>query len=345
MNIQELKIQNLANPAIKHFELKNGKGTSVKITNIGATITSIVTPDKNGNPAEISLGFDDPAHYLSKEYLGNCPFLGAVVGRFANRIANGRFTLDGKTYTLATNNGPNHLHGGPAGYFLKIWDSSIEGDTLVFKLFSPDNDEGYPGNVNVKVSYKLTEENELIIHYFAEADQATPVNLTNHAYFNLSGKKGNILDHEVMILADHYTPAIEAIPTGEIASVKNTPFDFTSFHRIGERIAQLPENTYDHNFALNLKEGELSRAAVAKEAVSGRVLEVFTTLPGMQFYAGYYLDGSHSRSGRKFESFEGFCFETQYFPDSPNKANFPDCITKPGKPFDHTTVFKFSTEQ
>lgn len=344
MNIEESKIENSKNLSVSLYTLKNKRGTSVKITNIGATITSITTPDKNGTIEEIVLGFDDPMSYLSEEYKNNCVYLGAVAGRFANRIAGGQFSLNGKNYKLAQNNGANHLHGGPEGFHFKLWNAKIEADTLVLTLLSPDNDEGYPGNLEVKVSYRLNDDNELIIDYKASTDKATPVNLTNHSYFNLSGKKGNILNHELMIMADHYTPAIDAIPTGEILSVENTPFDFKTFHKIGERMHLLPEKTYDHNMVLNHKEGELSRAAIAKENSSGRILEVFTTLPGMQFYAGYFLDGTHGRGNRKFESLEGFCFETQYFPDSPNKPHFPSCIVSPDKPFNHTTVFKFSTK-
>jgi aldose 1-epimerase len=345
MRIQKTAIPNDMNLAVYHYELTNNTGTTVKITNIGSTITSITTPNKDGIIEEVTLGFDDPMYYLSDQYINNCPYLGTTAGRFANRIDKGRFDLAGKSYQLATNNGENHLHGGPTGFHQKLWEGVISNDQLIMKLESPDNDEGYPGKVNVAITYTLTDEHELIMAYFAETDQATPLNLTNHAYFNLSGQAGDILNHEVMMMADHYTPAIDAIPTGEIASVKDTPFDFTTFHTIGERIKQLPEKTYDHNFVLNHKEGQLERACIAKENASGRILEVFTTLPGMQFYAGYFLDGSHARGTRKFNSFEGFCLETQYFPDAPNKPQFPDAIATPEKPFRHTTIYKFSTEQ
>ena len=326
------------------YELKNSTGTSVKITNIGSTITSITTPDKKGRVEEITLGFDDPMTYLSEKYLNNCPYLGAAAGRFANRIAGGRFTLSGDTYQLSINDGENHLHGGSAGFHSKLWEGEIRGSKLIMKLKSPDNDEGYPGRLNVSITYELTDENELIMDYLAEADKATPVNLTNHAYFNLSGRPGDILSHEVMIMADKYTTVINGIPTGETAPVKGTPLDFTSFRTIGERMHLLPEKTYDHNFVLNHKKGELSGAAVVKDNVSGRMLEVFTTLPGMQFYTGYYLDGTYGRGFHMFNRFAGFCMETQYFPDSPNKPGFPDAITTPEKPFKHTTIYKFSAE-
>jgi aldose 1-epimerase len=345
MLIKETTISNDQAYPVYLFELSNKTGTTVKVTNIGATITSITTPDKNGIIEEVTLGFDNPMMYLSEKYKNNCPYLGTTAGRFANRIAKGRFSLSGKTYQLAVNNGENHLHGGPGGFHIKIWESEIIEDKLVMSLSSPDNDEGYPGKLDVNITYELTDDHELIMTYHATPDQATPVNLTNHAYFNLSGQPKDTLDHEVMIMADCYTPAIDSIPTGEISPVKETPFDFTTFHTIGERIDALPEKTYDHNFVLNHKEGELERACIVKEATSGRVLEVFTTLPGMQFYAGCFLDGSHGRNAEKFESFGGFCMETQYFPDSPNKPQFPNAISTPDKPFDHITVYKFSIEK
>lgn len=345
MHIQKKAIPNDKHLPVYIYELTNNTGTTVKITNIGATITSITTPDRDGKIEEVTLGFDDPMTYLSDKYANNCPYFGTTAGRFANRIAKGQFTLSGKTYQLAINDGENHLHGGLAGFHQKLWKGAISNNKLVMNLESPDNDEGYPGKLNVAITYTLTDDHELILEYLAETTQATPLNLTNHAYFNLTGQPGDILKHEVMMMADNYTPAIDAIPTGEISSVKETPFDFTTFHTIGERIHQLAEKYYDHNFVLNHKEGELTRACIAKENESGRILEVFTTLPGMQFYTGYFLDGSHARGSRKFNSFEGFCMETQYFPDAPNKPQFPDAIATPDKPFRHTTIFKFSTEQ
>jgi aldose 1-epimerase len=342
MPIQKRAIPNDRDIPVYLYDLKNSTGTTVKITNIGSTITSITTPDKNGGIEEITLGFDDPMTYLSEEYINNCPYLGATAGRFANRIAGGRFLLSGGFYQLSINDGENHLHGGAAGFHQKLWGGEIRGSKLIMKLESPDNDEGYPGRLNVSITYELTDEHELIMEYLAETDKATPVNLTNHTYFNLSGRPGDILSHEVMIMADLYTPAINGIPTGEIVPVKNTPFDFTSFHTISERMYLMPEKTYDHNFVLNHKEGELSRASVVKDNESGRILEVFTTLPGLQFYAGYFLDGSYGRGSVMFNRFSGFCMETQYFPDSPNKPGFPDAITTPEKPFKHTTIYKFS---
>ncbi len=333
------------NGTIYLFELTNLKGTIVKITNAGAVITSIKTADKKGNFDEITLGFDNPGFYISNAYLSNCPYLGATAGRFANRIDHGKFSLLGKEYNLAVNNGNHHLHGGPTGFHSKIWEAVISGEEgnqkLVLTLNSPDMDEGYPGNLKVSITYNLTENNELIMEYQANTDKATPVNLTNHTYFNLSGLNENILNHEVMIFADAYTEKNDDIPTGEITPVKETPYDFRTFRKIGEKLNLLPTDAYDHNFVLNAEKDILTRAAIARDTQTGRVLEVFTTMPGMQFYSGYHLDGSYERNGKKFESFSGFCMETQFFPDSPNKPNFPDCITTPEKPFKQTTVFKF----
>ena len=348
MTITKTNLINASGETFNLYELKNQLGTTVKLTNAGASITSISTVDKNGKFDEITLGFNDPSFYISKEYLSNCPYLGTTAGRFANRIAHGKFALNGKEYTLAVNNGNNHLHGGPSGFHAKLWNSKIEGEgdkqKLVFTLHSPDMDEGYPGNLIATISFNLTNQNELIIEYYASTDMATPVNLTNHTYFNLNGHKDNILNHEVIIFADGYTEKVDDIPTGTIIPVKDTPYDFSTFTKIGERLKDLPENAYDHNFVLNMEEGILSRAAIVHDLQSGRILEVFTTMPGMQFYTGYYLDGSYNRTGKPFNQFDGFCMETQYFPDSPNKPHFPNCIVTPDKPFKHTTVYKFGVE-
>jgi aldose 1-epimerase len=348
MAITQTSIQNKDNLPVSLYELRNNTGTTIKITNIGATITSILTPDRNGIIEEVTLGFNNPLDYISEKYKSNCPYLGTTAGRFANRIDHGRFSLNEKCYQLACNNGDHHLHGGPEGFHFKLWHGELVNsngkDSLVLRLNSPHMEEGYPGNLEVKLTFTLTDHHELIMEYYAETDQATPVNLTNHAYFNLSGKKETILDHEAMIIADFYTPKVNSIPTGEIAPVEDTPFDFRTFHKIGDRFAQLEEDAYDHNFVLNLEEGILSPAAIVFENNSGRLLEVFTTMPGIQFYSGYYLDGSHARGDRKFDKFEGFCLETQYFPDSPNKPDFPTCIATPERPFQHTTVYKFGVD-
>jgi aldose 1-epimerase len=348
MKIKTIDYPNPQYTNVKLFELKNEQGTSVKITNIGATIVGIETKDKNANFSNIVLGFDNPEAYISQQYLNNCCYLGSTIGRFANRIARGKFNLNGKTYHLAVNNGNNHLHGGPTGFHQKIWTTDIEqaeaGETLVMRHTSPDNDEGFPGQVGVEVRFYLSSENELIINYEAKSDASTPVNLTNHSYFNLSGKDTDILSHEVMLFADEYTPKEDNIPTGDTITTKNTPFDFKEFHKVGERLHQLPKDAYDHNLVLNGKDGELKRAAVAKDPESGRALEVYTTLPGIQFYSGYNLDGQFGNKEKKFDRFGGLCFETQYFPDSPNHPTFPSCITTPENPFRHTTVFKFTIE-
>jgi len=343
INISESQLE--TGEKLYHIELKNLAGTTVKITNVGATITSIRTRDKNGIFDEITLGLENPEDYLSPEYIANNPCLGSTPGRFANRIANGEFTLDGTTYKLAVNNGKNHLHGGIVNFSRKIWDVSVKENEktklLLLSLKSPDMDEGYPGNLDVSIGYFLTEYDELYIIYLAETDKPTIVNLTNHTYFNLNGLKDNILNHEVKINADNYTESIENIPTGKIVPVKGTPFDFLTFHKIGERLDQLGEDAYDHNYVLN---GENTKiAATAYDEDSGRTLEVYTTLPGMQFYTAYYLDGTHGRGGKKYNKFDGFCFETQYFPDSPNKPNFPSPIVRPGKRFEHSTILRFGT--
>lgn len=349
MKIQEIHLPNLQNKNIKLFELKNNSGTTVQITNVGATITKITAQDKNGLFSDIVLGFDDPENYIEPNYLNNCVFLGATIGRFANRIANGKFNLGGKSFKLRINNGNNHLHGGPTGYHTKIWEAKIindqQNEKLEMSLTSPDNDEGYPGNVKAKVTFTLTSDNELIINYQALSDSPTPINLTNHSYFNLSGKDRDILDHEVMIFADSYTPKENDIPTGEIIPTQGTPFDFKDFHKVGERLEQLNDDIYDHNFVINGNEGELRRAAIVREPDSGRTLEIYTTMPGMQFYIGSFLDGTYKNSQRSFDKFSGMCFETQYYPDSPNKSNFPSCIFGPERPYNHTTVFKFGINE
>jgi len=348
MKIHEIPLSDTKNKDIKLFELTNKAGTIVRITNAGASVTSIKTKDKNANFSDIVLGFDRPEEYINQNYLDNCIFIGSTIGRFANRIAKGKFNLDGKTCKLEINNGHNHLHGGSSGFHSRIWNPQIDntdaGEVLVMKLNSPDGDEGYPGNLQVEVRFFLSDDNELIIDYNAESDAKTPVNLTNHSYFNLSGKDIDVLDHEVMIFADEYTPKNGDLPTGDIIPTQKTPFDFKSFHKVGDRLASLPKSGYDHNLVINGEEGDLRRAAVIKERESGRILEIYTTMPGLQFYTGGHLDGSYGNSFRRFGKFAGMCFETQYFPDSPNHPSFPSCIFGPDRPYSHTTIFKFGTE-
>jgi aldose 1-epimerase len=328
------------------YTLTNKNGMTVKITNYGGIVTSIITPDKNGSPGDVVLGFDNLSSY-TKEH----PFFGALVGRYGNRIAKGRFTLEGKTYKLATNNGENHLHGGKMGFDKALWEvqeiNNVDAPGLKLTYMSKDGEEGYPGNLTTTVTYTLTNDNELKIDYTAQTDKSTPVNLTNHSYFNLAaGQADNALNHMITINADKFTEVNDnLIPTGKLPSVKGTPMDFTQPHSIGERISQV-KGGYDHNYVLN-KTGEgLSLAATVYEPLTGRYMEVFTTQPGVQFYSGNFLNGSLTgKDGKKYVKNYGFCLETQHFPDSPNQASFPTTILKPGETYNHTTTYKFSTKQ
>jgi aldose 1-epimerase len=337
---------------VKLFTLTNANGMVVKITNYGCIVTEIHVPDKNGKMADVALGFDS-----LKGYLGKSPFFGAVAGRVANRIAKGKFSLDGKDYTLAVNNGPNALHGGLKGFDKKVWTQQNSGEHprlhapwLLLTYRSPDGEEGYPGNLTAAVEYVLTENNSLQIGYMAQTDKPTPVNLTNHSYFNLAGQgNGTILDHVVMIAADQYTPVDDTlIPTGELKSVKGTPFDFTTPHAIGERIKQVGGNPvgYDHNFVLRQPRGDATRPALAvrvQDPKSGRVMEMFTTEPGVQFYTGNFLDGTVTgKGGATYPQYGGFCLEAQHFPDSIHHPNFPSVVLKPGQQYQQTTIYKFS---
>jgi aldose 1-epimerase len=336
--------------AVDQYTLSNAHGLEVKVITLGATVTAIRTPDRSGTLADIVLGFDD-----LKGYLGNSPYLGVVAGRYANRIAKGRFTLDGTTYQLATNNGPNHLHGGVKGFDKVIWSARpidrADGPAIELTYVSPDGEEGYPGTLTTQVVYTLTDANELRIDYAATADKTTVVNLTNHSYFNLAGK-GDVLHHELMIAADRYTP-IDAglIPTGVLQPVQGTPFDFRSPTTIGARIAQADEQLvranrgYDHNFVLNNQSGALAVAARVTEPSSGRVLEVRTTEPGLQLYTGNFLDGTVAgKGGVKYARHAGFCLETQHYPDSPNHPAFPTTTLRPDQRYATTTVFAFSAK-
>lgn len=337
------------------YTLKNANGMVVKIMTYGGIITEIHVPDKNGKMADVVLGFDD-----LKGYLGTHPYFGAITGRVANRVAKGKFTLDGKEYKLATNNGPNALHGGEKGFDKRVWTARPAPRTagsmsrLYLTYRSPDGEEGYPGNLDVQVQYELQDNNELIIRYTAKTDKATPVNLTNHSYFNLAGhNSGDILGQIAMINADQYTPVDNTlIPTGQIAPVKGTPLDFTTPTPIGARIKQVGGDPigYDHNFVLRQAApppgggvgGNL--AARVTDPKSGRVLEVVTTEPGVQFYTGNFLDGTVSgKGGAVYNQYNGFCLETQHFPDSVNHPNFPSTILQPGQNFSSMTVYRFST--
>jgi aldose 1-epimerase len=328
--------------AVDLYVLSNGKGMAVKIITYGAIVTEILVPDKTGKPGNVALGFDSMAPYL-----GVHPYLGAIVGRYANRIAKGRFTLQGKEYKLAVNNGPNHLHGGIQGFDKVVWKAeprmSPEGPGLKLSYASLDGEEGYPGSLACFVTYTVTAKNELKIEYQAATDKATPVNLTNHSYFNLAGPgSGDVLGHVVTILADKYTPVDDGlIPTGSIDPVKGTPMDFTQPFAIGARIAEV-KGGYDHNWVLN-SGGSASPVLAVKvsEPKSGRTMEVYTTQPGVQFYTGNFLDGTIKGLGGVYKKHYGFCLETQHFPDSPNHPNFPSTILEPGKTYHEITIYKF----
>ena len=325
------------------YTLTNKNGMRVKITNYGAIVVSIETPDKAGKLGDITLGYDNLAGYLEKT-----PYFGAIVGRYGNRIAKGKFTLDGVEYQLATNDGENHLHGGVKGFDKVVWmPSEVKAkDNVGLRLMyvSKDGEEGYPGTLFVSVTYTLTNDNELKINYSAFTDKTTIINLTSHNYFNLAGD-GDILGHELMLVADNYTPVDETlIPTGEIKSVKGTAMDFTTVKTIGSRIDQVASG-YDHNYVLNNKDGKLALAGQLYEPVSGRALDIYTTEPGIQFYSGNFLDGSITgKGGRVYKKYSGLCLETQHFPDSPNKPDFPSVVLKAGEMYGYQTVHKFYTK-
>jgi aldose 1-epimerase len=329
------------------YTLHNAKGMEARIADYGCIIVSLTAPDKKGKFADVVLGFDNLADYEAKN-----PFFGCVAGRYANRIAKGRFKLNDTEYKLAVNNGPNSLHGGKVGFDKKVWRSEplrrANGVGVELRYTSADGEEGYPGKLDCRVTYLLTNDNSLEIEYTATTDKPTVVNLTNHSYFNLGGEgSGSILDHTLTINAEEYTPTDDdLIPTGEKRSVAGTPLDFKKAHRIGERIEAdfLPLKQgmgYDHNFVLS--GSGLRMAARAKDPKSGRVLEVLTTEPGVQFYTGNHLDVT-GKGGHHYASRDGFCLETQHFPDSPNRPEFPSTVLKPGDTYKHTSVFKFSAE-
>lgn len=331
---------------VQIITLKNRHGLTAKITEYGAILTELWVPDRKGNPGNVVLGFDNLAQYVKGH-----PFFGATTGRVANRIAKGKFTLDGRDYTLAVNNGPNHLHGGLKGFDKRFWKCTArlvtqDAALAVFTYTSPDGEEGYPGTLQVKVTYALTDANELRIDYEAVTDKATPVNLTNHSYFNLAGG-GSVLQHVLQLHAARYTPAdATLIPTGEIAPVKGTGLDFTQPTPLGARIAEYMgfAKGYDHNFVLDSGGGKLGPCARVEDPQSGRVMEITTTEPGVQLYTGNHLDGSLTGvGGVKYAQHTGFCLETQHFPDSINHPGFPTTVLRPGQTFQSTTVHRFST--
>jgi len=316
------------------FTLTNKKGHFVKISNYGGTVTGWVSADKDGKLTHNIIGFDDPQVYLQPH-----PFFGSLVGRYANRIAGGNFELEGKAYHLVVNNGPNHLHGGNNGFDKVIWEPSVDEHGVLHLFYlSKDGEEGYPGNLQVGVSYQFTDDDELIIEYRAKTDQPTPVNLTNHCYFDLSGRNESILDNEMKINASRYTKVDEnLVPTGEIAPVQNTFLDFTSTKKIGDLDTG---EGYDHNYVLDRNGNELFAAATVTDHHSGKTLELYTTEPGVQLYTANGLDGSYiNREGLPIHSKTAFCLETQHFPDSPNQPSFPNTILYPGKLYESKTVY------
>ncbi len=331
------------------YVLTNKNGVEAAVATYGGVVVTLRVPDRSGKLGDVVLGFDNLDGYLKQN-----PFFGSIVGRYGNRIARGRFALNGVTYTLARNNGENHLHGGIRGFDKMVWkakESSAGGASGVELTYtSKDGEEGYPGNLSVRVLYTLTENNELKIDYWATTDKDTVVNLTNHSYFNLAGPgEGAILDHRLRLNADRFTPVDAGlIPTGELRGVKGTPFDFQTPMAIGARIDHHDEQVkfgrgYDHNFVLNGGGGKLALAAEVTEPKTGRVMEVWTTEPGVQFYTGNFLDGSiRGKGGKAYGRRHGFCLETQHFPDSPNQPSFPSTVLKPGAQYRTTTVFKFS---
>jgi aldose 1-epimerase len=327
------------------YTLTNANGMVAKIIDYGAIIAELHAPDRDGVLADVVLGFDtlDP-------YLGEHPYFGSLIGRYANRIARGRFELDGDIFQLDINDGPNHLHGGRMGFHKVKWTSQADQEGLTLSYRSADGEMGYPGNLDATVRYELTDDDELVMRCQAVTDHATPVNLTQHSYFNLSGE-GDILSHELMIRADTFTPVDGTlIPTGALAPVAGTPFDFRSARPIGEQIAeqdlQLRHGSgYDHNFVIDKLPGRMGMAARVHDPRSGRILELFTEEPGVQFYSGNFLDGSLAGKGRVFEHHAGFCLEPQHFPDSPNQPGFPNTILRPGEQYTTESRFKFSVEK
>jgi aldose 1-epimerase len=329
------------------YTLTNDNQVSIQIINYGNVITSIVTPDKNGELTNIVCGFENLENYLSPEYLGSYPYFGAICGRVCNRIANGKFTLDGKNYSLAVNNGTNHLHGGKVGFDRKIWIAGLietsEKVGVKLSYLSPDMEEGYPGNLDVTCTYTLNNNNELAVEYAAKSDQTTILNLTNHTYFNLTGGKEQILNHELELAAATYTESVDMIPTGKIVPVAGTPFDFLAKKKLGKDIGSL-ENGYDLNFVLGNDDGGLVYAGSLSEETSGRKVEVYTTQPGIQLYTGYWIPELTIGGRKKFGSYSGVALETQHYPDSINNPHFPSVMLSPGQKFNEKTILKFAAE-
>lgn len=328
------------------YTLKNKNGVVAQITNYGAIIVSLFVPDQNGNFADIVQGYDSVQEYIN----GNDPYMGAVVGRCANRIEKGKFNLEGKDYSLAINNGPNHLHGGKVGYDKVVWDvKSSSPSKLELTYFSKDGEEGYPGNVNVAVTYTLNDDNELRLDYHATTDKTTILNLASHSYFNLAGEgSGDVYNQELLINANYFTPIDEsAVPTGEIKSVKGTPMDFSTPKKIGADIDKDDEQIrfgtgYDHNWVLNHRTGVMGLAAIAHDPQSGRIMEVHTTQPGVQFYSANWIEAEKGKGGKVYGKRWAFCLETQHFADSVNKHHFPSVVLYPGQTYQHSCIHRFT---
>jgi len=328
------------------YTLTNANGLQLKVMTYGGIVTELRVPDRDGKLGDIVLGYDNLDDYIKAN-----PYFGALIGRYGNRIGEGKFTLDGTEYTLATNNGPNHLHGGIKGYDKVVWKAEPvnidEGAALKLTYLSKDGEEGYPGNLSCTVIYVLTNKDEWKIQYEALTDKPTILNLTNHSYFNLGGHDSpDTLGHELQINADNFTPVDAGlIPTGEIKPVKGTPMDFTQINTIGSRIAQV-EGGYDHNYVLNKPDDQkqLSWAVTVTEPATGRQMQIFTTEPAVQFYSGNFLDGSNEGKGAVYNKHAGFCLETQHYPDSPNKPDFPSVVLRPGEKYTHLAVHRFSAK-
>ncbi len=336
-----------ASPVAIAYGLTNKNGLKMEVTTFGGRIISLWVPDRKGILGDVVLGYDSAPQYIN----GN-PYFGATIGRFGNRIAKGKFALAGRAYQLTVNNGENALHGGPKGFHNVYWEGRKEGaNRLVLSYLSKDGEEGYPGNLNVKMVYTLTDDNELVIDYAATTDKMTILNLTHHSYFNLAGEgEGDINNYDLMINADYFTPVDKGlIPTGAIMKVEDTPFDFRTPHKIGERINDPDEQIrfgkgYDHNWVLNKKDHSLTLAARVTDSIGGRVMEVWTTEPAIQFYTGNFLNGSEIGKGGKPYNFRtAFCLEAQHYPDSPNHPDFPSTVLKPGEKYKQKTVYKFLT--
>lgn len=348
MEITEIPFLTMADGRTAHlYSLTNGQGMTAQITNYGGILVSLHTPDRTGQPGDVVLGFDQPSRYLDRH-----PFFGALVGRYANRIAGAHFSLDGVNYSLAANNGSNHLHGGLKGFDKELWTTEIsqdaQGARLQLSLESPDGNEGYPGRLSVTVTYTLSPQNELSIDYHAVTDKATIINLTNHSYFNLSNGS-DILSHVLTLNADHFTPGdAQLIPTGEVRDVTGSPMDFRQPTLIGARIREEYDQLtfgqgYDHNWVINKESGQLGLAAQVTAPDSGRRMQLWTTKPGVQFYTGNTLPILPGKGGRTYRPNSGFCLETQFFPDSPHHAHFPSSVLRPGQVYAHTTRFGFDT--